>query len=356
MTRSPYFPVSQQPLAALVDRFRDRRVVVIGDLIADEFVYGRVTRVSREAPVLILGYDSTTMAPGGAGNAAANIAALSGQAQLVGVVGDDDVGNRLVEVFPSGVDLSQLVRVPGIRTSLKTRILAGGAHSARQQVVRIDRESRRILDHDTREAFERAAMKAAQDVEAVVVSDYGSGLVTPGLVARLRSALGRSRVGPPVPLLVDSRYELAAYTGATLVTPNESELEHALGIRIGDDLGILEHAGRRLLQRLRTNAALVTRGSRGMALFERGRPATHIPVYGTDEVSDVTGAGDTVIATTALAIASGGSFIDAARLANYAAGLVVMKRGTATVTSPELRDATLAAESPQGLFGLASTA
>ena len=120
-------------LATLVDRFHTRRVAVIGDLIADEFVYGRVTRVSREAPVLILGYDSTTMTPGGAGNAAANIAALSGHAQLVGVVGDDDVGNRLVEIFPTGVDLRRLVRVPGIRTSLKTRILAGGAHSARQQ-------------------------------------------------------------------------------------------------------------------------------------------------------------------------------------------------------------------------------
>ena len=231
-------------LATLVDRFRARRVAVIGDLIADEFVYGRVSRVSREAPVLILGYDSTTMTPGGAGNAAANIAALSGHAQLVGVVGDDDIGNRLVEVFPQGVDLSGLVRIPGIRTSLKTRILAGGAHSARQQVVRIDRESRGMLDRDTREAFERAALDAVEDVEAVVISDYGSGLVTPRLVAHLRNALGRSGLGRTVPLLVDSRYELTTYTGATLVTPNESELEDALGIRIGDDLGILDDAGR----------------------------------------------------------------------------------------------------------------
>lgn len=353
---SPHFPASQPMLATLVDRFRARRVAVIGDLIADEFVYGRVTRVSREAPVLILGYDSTTMTPGGAGNAATNITALSGHAQLVGVVGDDDVGNRLVEVIPNGVDLSRLVRVPGIRTSLKTRILAGGAHSARQQVVRIDRESRGILDRDTSEAFERAAVEAAQDVEAVVVSDYGSGLVTPGLIAYLRNTLGRSALGQAVPLPIDSRYELTACTGATLVTPNESELEEALGIRIGDDLGILEHAGRRLLQQLRADAALVTRESRGMTLFEQGRPATHIPVYGTDEVSDVTGAGDTVIATTALAIAAGGSFIDAACLAHYAAGLVVMKRGTATVNSQELREAILASESLHGSFGLASTA
>ena len=343
-------------LATLVDRFHTRRVAVIGDLIADEFVYGRVTRVSREAPVLILGYDSTTMTPGGAGNAAANIAALSGHAQLVGVVGDDDVGNRLVEIFPTGVDLRRLVRVPGIRTSLKTRILAGGAHSARQQVVRIDRESRGMLDRDIRETFERAAVEAAQNVDAIVVSDYGSGLVTPALVTHLRNALGRSALGQAVPLLVDSRYELTSYTGATLVTPNESELEDALGIRIGDDLGILELAGRRILQQLHADAALVTRGSQGMALFERGRPATHIPVYGTDEVCDVTGAGDTVIATTALAIAAGSSFIDAARLANYAAGLVVMKRGTATVNDQELREAILASESAHGTIGLAATA
>lgn len=356
MTRVPHFPASQPILATLVDRFRDRRVAVIGDLIADEFVYGRVTRVSREAPVLILGYDSTTMAPGGAGNAATNIAALSGHARLVGVVGDDDVGNRLVEVFPEGVDLRRLVRVPGIRTPLKTRILAGGAHSARQQVVRIDRESRGMLERETREAFERAAVEAAQDAEVIVVSDYGSGLVTPGLVAYLRNTLGRSRPGQAVPLLVDSRYDMAAYTRATLVTPNESELEEALGLRIGDDLSILEQAGRRLLQQLRAEAALVTRGSRGMALFERGRPATHIPVYGTDEVSDVTGAGDTVIATTALAIAAGGNFVDAAHLANYAAGLVVMKRGTATVSNDELREAILASDSRHGTIGLASTA
>ena len=213
-----------------------------------------------------------------------------------------------------------------------------------------------MLDRDTREALEHAAVKATKDVEAVVVSDYGSGLVTPGLVGYLRNALARPGLDQPVPLFVDSRYALTTYPGATLVTPNESELEEALGIRIGDDLGILEHAGRRLLQQLRADAALVTRGSRGMALFERGRPATHIPVYGTDEVSDVTGAGDTVIATTALAIAAGGSFTDAARLANYAAGLVVMKRGTATVNSQELRAVILASESPHGTIGLASTA
>jgi rfaE bifunctional protein kinase chain/domain len=180
--------------------------------------------------------------------------------------------------------------------------------------------------------------------------------VTPGLVAYLRNTLGRWRPGQAVSLLVDSRYDMAAYTRVTLVTPNESELEEALGLQIGDDLSILEQAGRRLLQQLRAEAALVTRGSRGMALFERGRPATHIPVYGTDEVSDVTGAGDTVIATTALAVAAGGNFVDAAHLANYAAGLVVMKRGTATVSSDELREAILASDSLHGTIGLASTA
>ncbi len=171
----------------------------------------------------------------------------------------------------------------------------------------------------------------------MLVSDYGSGLVTPELVEGLMAT--RARLGLRVPVLMDSRYHLDRFRGLTACTPNESEVEHVLGVTVGDDPEALEKAGRTLLRRTRMTAVLVTRGSRGMALFERGKPTVHLPIFGSDEIADVTGAGDTVIATTTLALASGATFAEAARLANTAGGLVVMKRGTATVTADELREA-----------------
>ena len=188
-------------------------------------------------------------------------------------------------------------------------------------------------------AFERAALAVAAGADAVLVSDYGSGLVTPALVERLRRSLWRG--GPRrVPVLVDSRYAVLTFTALTACTPNESEVEQLLGVRIGDDLRVLERAGRELLRAHATcRRVLVTRGSRGMALFEPEQPTVHIPIFGSDEIADVTGAGDTVIATLTLALASGATFYEAARLANYAGGLVVMKRGTATVSADELRAA-----------------
>jgi len=183
----------------------------------------------------------------------------------------------------------------------------------------------------------RAAMKAAADCDAILMSDYGTGLVTTELASALGTT-GRAR-GRSVPILIDSRYDLLTYRGLTACTPNESEVEHLFDTKIGDNVKALERAGRELLKRTRMNAVLITRGSRGMAVFEPDRPTVHVPIYGTDEVADVTGAGDTVIATMTLAIAAGASFDESARLANYAAGLVVMKRGTATVTPEELREA-----------------
>src|SRR5262249_12597070 len=174
--------------------------------------------------------------------------------------------------------------------------------------------------------------------DGVIVSDYGGGLVTPALAAEARRAVRRAAARPPV-VLVDSRYSLLRFRGMTACTPNESELEQLFGIRIGEDLRVLEKAGRALLDRVRAAAVLVTRGSRGMALFERERPTIHIPIFGTDQIADVTGAGDTVIATVTLALAAGATFYEAARLANYAGGIVVMKRGTATVTAAELGQA-----------------
>jgi rfaE bifunctional protein kinase chain/domain len=328
----------QARLLKLVDAFSGRRVAVVGDLIADEFIYGRVARVSREAPVLILQYDSTEILPGGAGNAANNVAALGARPQIIGFAGNDEAGKRLHACLRH-VDTTGLLHPNGYCTPVKTRILAGGVHTAKQQIVRIDRVVSTEYDQKSRAAFARAAVKAAGDCDAVLMSDYGTGLVTPNLAEALSAKLANHSRRRAIPLLLDSRYDLLKYRGLTACTPNESEVEQILGVKIGDSLKTLEQAGRELLKRTRMNAVLVTRGSRGMALFEPNRPTTHVPIFGSDEVADVTGAGDTVIATMTLAIAAGASFYEATRLANYAGGLVVMKRGTATVSADELREA-----------------
>ena len=310
--------------------------MVFGDLIADEFVYGRVARVSREAPVLILEYDSTEMLPGGAGNAAHNAAALGGQVTVVGLAGRDDAGRRMVASLPRNVSRAGLVRPDDYQTPVKTRILAGGIHSAKQQVVRIDRRIDPATDRH-RAAVERALRTAMPTADALLVSDYGSGLVSPRLVASLARDIRRS--SRPIPILIDSRYALTRYSRLTACTPNESEVEQVLGLQINDHVRVLERAGRTLLKKTRMDAVLITRGSRGMALFEAEAPTVHIPIFGSDQIADVTGAGDTVMATMTLALSAGASFEEAARLANYAGGLVVMKRGTATVSAGELRRA-----------------
>ena len=326
-------------LLGILDRFSSRRVLVAGDLIADEFIYGEIARVSREAPVLILKYDTTQLVAGGAGNAANNVASLGGKAVLAGILGADPEGRRLFSGYQRGVDRSAIVRSRQYRTPVKTRVLAGGVHSAKQQVVRIDREAGWPLDPDVSQAFARKILPVVADCDAVLLSDYGSGLVTPALAAAIRTRLKKRRAQPSIPILIDSRYELLAFRDLAMSTPNESEVEQVLNLRIDDDAEVLERAGRTLLTRTGMAAVLITRGSRGMALFERKQSTVHIPIFGSDEVADVTGAGDTVIATSALALAAGASFVEAALLANLAGGVVVMKRGTATVSRQELNAA-----------------
>ena len=321
----------------LIAAGKGKRVVVFGDLIADEYVYGRIARVSREAPVLILEYDATEIVPGGAGNAANNVASLGGTVRLVSLVGRDEPGRRLFKVLPRNVERAGLSRPAGYRTPVKTRILAGGIHSAKQQVVRIDRYTAEPVSDSQRAMVERAAMKAVKNADAVLISDYGSGLVSPRFVADLAAKLRTKK--RRVPILIDSRYALTKYRGLTACTPNESEVEQVLGVSIDDRSGVLERAGRKLLETTRMECVLITRGSRGMAVFEPGKKTVHIPIFGSDSIADVTGAGDTVMATMTLALAAGASFEEAARLANYAGGIVVMKRGTATVSAAELRRA-----------------
>lgn len=202
-------------LLELLDGFRSKRVAVIGDLIADEFIYGRVARLSREAPVLILQYDSTQIVPGGAGNAANNVAALGARTHIVALAGRDEAGTRLVASL-GRVGTAGLVRPASYCTPVKTRILAGGVHTAKQQIVRIDRMATAGYDAKSRAAFDRAALKAAASCDAILLSDYGTGLVTPALANALKRKTAAK--GRAVPILVDSRYALLHYRGLTACT------------------------------------------------------------------------------------------------------------------------------------------
>jgi len=320
-------------LASLVRAFRGRRVLVLADLVADEFVYGRVERISREAPVLILQHDRTDLRLGGGANAVHNLRTLGGAPLPFGVLGRDEHGRRLRQLLrEKGIPAATVLDEEGYATPVKTRILAGRAHSTKQQIVRIDRTAGLAAKSQARRAVLRGLRTYRGKVDGVLVSDYGFGLLTPELVEAAVAFARRRRV----PVTVDSRFGLLRFRGMTAVTPNEPEVEEALGVRIGHDRARLEAAGRTLLRRLGCAAVLVTRGSDGMALFEKGRPPLHVPIHGTDEVADVTGAGDTVIATFTLSLAAGATPAEATALANYAGGIVVMKHATATVSAAEL--------------------
>ena len=327
------FAVARDRLRALVDSLAGRRLVVAGDFVLDRFVYGHPKRVSREAPVLILRYLREESLPGGAGNTAANVRALGGVPVPVGATGADEAGRALREAFRSrGIETDGLIEVPGYRTPTKTRILGGAPHAIKQQIVRYDVED--SLPADFEKGLEGRLRAAARDARGAILSDYGYGAVSPRAVPVLRSVLdGAARI------CVDSRHRLPEYEGVDAATPNEEELEESAGESLHESDAKLESAGAALRRRMRCECLLVTRGSRGMALFAGDGGAQRIPVHGTDQVADVTGAGDTVLAAFALALAAGAAPLEAALLANFAGGVVVMKMGTAVVTPEELRAA-----------------
>ena len=315
-----------------IARFRKQTIVVVADLVADEFVFGEIARVSREAPVLILKHRESRYVPGGGANAIYNLAALGARVIPVGTVGNDEAGRALLDYFTEvDIPVGGILIDREFRTTTKTRILAGTIHGSRQQVLRIDREPTGPPGAVSRRWIAKTVLGLARDASAVLVSDYGYGAASPALAARLHAAGAR--------VTVDSRYHIERYRGVTAATPNEPELEHVFKTTIGNDLKLLERSGRALLRRMKMKALLVTRGRDGMALFEPGRPTLHIPIHGGRENTDVTGAGDTVIATFTLALAAGADFATAAHLANYAGGIVVMKPGTATVSADELAQA-----------------
>ncbi len=321
-------------LVAHVRRFRGRRIVVLGDLVADEFVHGDIARISREAPVMILEHRKTVCAPGGAGNAAANLRDLGAEPLPVGVVGRDSAGRGLLdELRRRAIQRSGILVLPDYETPCKSRIIAGGVHTRRQQLVRVDRgQPRGDLPAATRAALAARLRAQLKHAAGLLIADYGYGAATPDRVARWLPVLRRRSV----PVLVDSRERTLLYRGATACTPNQEELERSMRRPSLATNAAVEAAARGLLRATGNTAVLVTRGARGMSLFPRGGAALHLPAFGSDEVADVTGAGDTVIAVFSLALLAGADFADAARLSNYAAGLVVMKAGTATVEPDEL--------------------
>jgi rfaE bifunctional protein kinase chain/domain len=322
-------------MRAAVDAFGGRTIVVIGDLITDEYLFGRPSRISREAPVLILRFVEREVLLGGAANAAHNARALGARVVPIGVIGRDGAGQELQALFhAAGIPTDGLVSETGRPTPVKTRVMAGGYPATRQQVIRLDREPAGDLMPTTEDALLGRLTALAVRADAILVSDYGYGTVTPRVFERVKVVARRA--GAIV--TVDSRYHLPRFTGATAATPNEAELEQLIGMPVDDELTV-EKAGRQMLERLEARMLLVTRGSRGMALFERDGATTFIPIHGTDEIADVTGAGDTVISTFTLALACHAAPAEAAALANVAGGIVVMKRGTATVSCAELRQA-----------------
>ena len=333
MTRAPKEADRLRKIVAVFPRIT---VTVLGDMVADVFVFGEISRVSREAPVLILRHRERTVVPGGGANAVNNLADLGVNVLPVGVVGNDDAGRLLLRSFRhKHIPITGILKDKSYPTVTKTRILAGMPHTWRQQVVRVDREPEAAPgSHITRELI-LAARQYLQASDALLVSDYGYGAATPEILDATRAnALANS-----VPVVLDSRHRMLEFSGVTAATPNEAEVEEALGVQIGQNWDGLCSSGAEVISRMKLQSLVITRGRDGMVAFSGKHKPLNIPVFGSDQVTDVTGAGDTVIATFTAALAAGATAEEAAHLANYAGGIVVMKRGTATVSQQELLDA-----------------
>lgn len=323
--------LSLKKACSIIDSFKKARVLVIGDLIMDHFIWGKVKRISPEAPVPVVEVNSESLMLGGSANVVNNIHSLGGGSLVTGVIGKDYDGKKLIDMLKDkGIPTEGLIADAKRPTTIKTRIIA---HS--QQVVRFDREKKDKIDQDSTARVLAYIKKAARSADLVVISDYAKGLITETLLEDTKGIC--QRLGRPV--AVDPKVEhFDLYKGVTILTPNNLEASQASGVEIVDDAS-LHRAGEVLFNKVGCDALLITRGEHGMSLFEPDSE-THIPTV-AKEVFDVSGAGDTVIGTLALSLASGASFREAAVLANFAAGVVVGKVGTATLTPKELKEAVL---------------
>jgi len=318
---------NKSKIKKIISQFRHRKILVVGDLMLDQFIWGKVSRISPEAPVPVVWVERESYMPGGACNVAHNIQDLGSQTIVVGIIGEDSSGAILLEELrKKNLDISGIIRVKHRPTTHKTRVIA---HS--QQVVRIDRE---VVEPVSRKIVNKLLdliSKRISEVDAVIVEDYGKGVVVSSLVRNIVE-LGKKyrKIVSVDPKKEHFRY----YKNITTITPNKVETESAVGIEIKDDRSLVK-AGEKLLRKLSAKSVLITLGENGMCLFQERKTPLHIPTM-AKEVYDVSGAGDTVIASFTLALASGASFPEAAYIANQAAGIVVGKIGTATVTKEEL--------------------
>jgi rfaE bifunctional protein kinase chain/domain len=325
----------QEALLQVISKIKNKKIMLIGDMIADVYLEGRISRISREAPVLILEHTTENVVPGGAANAVHNTATLGGQVYAVGIVGNDSPGEELARILGSkGVVTTGLIRDITRPTITKTRVMAGGQATVRQQVVRIDRENKDALSPDIEEEIINYIRKIIPKMDAVVLSDYGGVTVTSAV---LQAVINTCRLHG-IPSIVDSRYKVMQYKDVSIVKQNESEAAAAVGLKSLNEQSLLS-AGKKILTELQADAVLITQGPDGMTLFEKSGKVTHIPVTNVSEVYDVTGAGDTVVAAMILAVAAGAAYEEAACLANFTAGIVVRKPGTATATLKELQEA-----------------
>lgn len=320
-------------LAEYLSQFNKQKILVIGDMIADEFIIGQPQRLSREAPVLILEQTEHKVLPGGGANAANNVAALGGQVYLAGVIGDDSAGCRLEEKLNElGIKTEGLVIDSSRPTSVKTRILAGGGQIVKQQMVRVDNLETRDISTVIEDQLLVYLENQIDKIDGIILSDYGNGVFTKRII---NEVINLAKIYKKI-LAVDSRYQLKNFRGITIATPNKEETEKTVGFKL-DSPARIEKAGWKLKEMLAAEAILVTLGGEGMQLFsEEG--TNHILASNYTEVFDVTGAGDTVIATLTLALTSGATRVEAMKMANFAAGIVVRKSGVATTNVDELKN------------------
>ena len=315
-------------LQALVDRFAGRRLLVLGDLMLDHYLWGRCERISPEAPVPVVEVQKETSSLGGAGNVAANLTALGGEPVLVGLVGEDDRARQLFEAFADrGVDTRAIVRDPARPTTMKTRIIA---HS--QQVVRADWESRADVDGPALKTLLGTLERELPKCHGLIVSDHGKGVITRAV---LEKAIGIAKAKKLKVAVDPKESHIDSYKGVSILTPNQNEAGYVMGQRITDETSLMA-VGWGLQKRLEVDCALITRGADGMSLFEKSGRYTHLPTVAR-EVFDVTGAGDTVVSVVALALAAGADYPEACYLANHAAGVVIREVGTATCSPHELQ-------------------
>jgi len=313
----------------IIGKFKGKKICVIGDIIADVYIFGKPYRLSREAPVVVVKHEGERVYPGSAGNTINNLLALGAQVFPFGFVGEDNAGDGLMKYFSQyrTIAMDGLIRYKG-ETVTKTRILAGDTHTSKQQVIRIDKDSNKPFPQKARALFTKKLAEVAPEMDAFILSDYGHGTVDNRIIDIMRdTAKDKIVVG-------DSRYNLNAFKGLTIITPNESE---AYSLSLMDEGCNIEAVGKNIMGFMDLSALLITRGNKGMSLFLQDGSVYHIPISGSDDVTDVTGAGDTVCAALTLSLAGGADFHTASQIANYAAGIVVMKRGTATVSMQELK-------------------